>query len=1066
MAGEIEFRVLGPLEVLIDGAPRPLPAAKQRLLLGSLLLRANHAISAAELVDVVWGERPPAGARNTLRTYVMRLRQQLGPACALRTAQDGYALDVPAGSLDATRFRELLVAARTADDAPTVWSLLTDALALWRGPVLPDLPLDPLRHNEINRLEAERLDARERRIAAGLALGRHEELLPELRELADANPAREQIWAQLMTALYRSGRRADALHIYREVYEYLTDELGVDPGAELLRVHQAVLSDHPSLRSPLGAKASVPAQLPPEVINFVGREAAAAEIAEKLAPAEPLSPTERLAPATPVVVLTGPPGTGKTALAVHVAHRLRARFPDGQLFVDLRGHARGPTLGPDQVLARFLRALGVAADDVPTDLDEQSAALRSLLAGRRMLIVLDNAARPGQIRPLLPGDPGCAVLITSRDALRGLVAEQGASRVHVGGLSPAESNTLLSRILGDEVVRVETAAAAELAELCTHLPLALRIAAANMIGDDQPRLAEQLARLREGSRLAALAADGDETVTVRAAFDLSYEALDEPAKRAFRLVGLAPGQDLTPEAMAALSDCPPPQARRLLDQLSAANLVQQLTPGRYQAYDLLRVYAHERALAEPEDQALGRLHTYYLHAVAEAADLLGPEVPSLVPLPPRPGPDRFGDRDEALDWMTTELPNLVPLIQQGAGEIVWQLVDSLRGFFYAQRLATEWQLVTQAGLAAASAAGNEVAEAAMRYNRAALDWSLGRANEATDSYARALEVFRRAGLRVGEYSALTNLAIALSEMGDLDGAATRFANALEIAEGHPTRQAPVLFNLGLVQVSLGETEQGFGYLARARAICADLRIEHGEVTCLNNLLNFSRHMGRFEAVEEYFAHGVALSRRLGNQESESGLFNAMALVRLDFGRQEEAERMAAAALELAASPSLFRSRIDALNTLGDVALVGGRVDEAIEQYQQALRLSCDRDLRFGQVEALIGLAYSVPDDEQAMSCAEQAVTLTGRHELRLAQGRALLAQAHVHLRRHEHESATDFGERAVALLRKTGLRLWEARALRLLADAYRAAGDGEASTRHTAEAATLLSGMGLPGSPN
>jgi tetratricopeptide (TPR) repeat protein len=224
-------------------------------------------------------------------------------------------------------------------------------------------------------------------------------------------------------------------------------------------------------------------------------------------------------------------------------------------------------------------------------------------------------------------------------------------------------------------------------------------------------------------------------------------------------------------------------------------------------------------------------------------------------------------------------------------------------------------------------------------------------------------------------------------------------------------------------------------------------------------------MGRFEAVEEYFEHGVALSRRLGNQESESGLFNAMALVRLDFGRQADAERMAATALELAASPSLFRSRIDALNTLGDVALVGHRVEDAIENYRHALGLSRQRDLRFGEVEALIGLAHAMRDDDQALAHAVEAVTLTGRHELRLSQGRALLAQAHVHLRRHENDAAVDFGERAVALLRKTGLRLWEARALRLLADAYRAAGDEEASNRHVAEAATLLSGMGLPGLP-
>jgi tetratricopeptide (TPR) repeat protein len=269
-----------------------------------------------------------------------------------------------------------------------------------------------------------------------------------------------------------------------------------------------------------------------------------------------------------------------------------------------------------------------------------------------------------------------------------------------------------------------------------------------------------------------------------------------------------------------------------------------------------------------------------------------------------------------------------------------------------------------------------------------------------------------------------------------------------------------------VQVSLGETEEGLGYLARAPAICAELGIEHGEVTCLNNLLHFSRHMGRFEAVEEYFGHGVALSRRLGNQESESGLFNAMALVRLDFGRQEEADRMAVTALELAASPSMFRSRIDALNTLGDVALVGDRVDEAIEHYRHALRLSRQRGLRFGEVEALIGLAHSIRDDEQALANAVEAVELTGRHELRLSQGRALLAQAHVHLRRAERDRAVDLGERAVSLLRKTGLRLWEAHALRLLSDAYRAAGDPVTAGVHEAEAVTLLSGMGLLPSPN
>jgi DNA-binding SARP family transcriptional activator len=1058
MAGVTEFRILGPLRVSVDGVELALPAPKLRLLLGVLLIRANRVVPADDLVDILWTDAvPPAGARNTLRTYVMRLRQHLRTSGAVvRTASDGYALDVPSGSADSIVFHELLARSRAVDDAPTVWSLLSEALALWRGPVLADIPVLSLRCNEISRLDAERLEARERRVDAGLTLGRHEELVAELRELAAKNPALERVWAQLMIALYRSGRRTDALHVYTEVYDYLTQELGVDPGSELERVRQAVLIDHPSLRTPLSGKASVPAQLPPEVINFVERAATVARISELLAPRNPST-------AAPIVALTGPPGTGKTALAVHVAHRLRARFPDGQLFVDLRGHARGPALGTDQVLGRFLRALGMPAEQVPTDEDEQAAAFRSLVAGKRILIMLDNAVQPDQVRSLLPGDPGCAVLLTSRDAMCGLIAGQGASRVQVGGLDPEESSTLLERILGADIVGVEPDAAAELARLCTHLPLALRIAAANLIGERPVLLADQVAQLREGNRLAALAADGDETVTVRAAFDLSYEALAEPAKRAFRLVGVSPGADLTPETLAALADCDRQHARRLLDQLSTANLLHQTVPGRYQPYDLIRVYAHERALAEPEDAALPRLLTYCLSVVDEAAALVGPEVPRLVELPARAGPDRFADRGEALDWLTAELPNLVPLIQLGRGELVWQFADSLRGFFYAQRLATEWQLVTKAGLDAATEAGDEAAEAAMRYNLAALDWSRGRISDAVDSYARALTVFRRNGLRAGEYSALTNLAIALWEMGDLDGAAAGFTDALEIAmaDRAPARQAPVLFNLGLVQVSLGETEQGIGFMARARAICAEFGIEHGEVTCLASLLHFSRDMGRFDAVEQYYEHGIELSRRLGNQEGESGLLNTMALVRMDFGRQEEAVGLAAQALALTESASMVRSRIDALNTVGDVTLAAGRPAEAAGHHREALLLSRRTDFRFGEVEALIGLGYSVDDIEEAMAAATAAVELTDRHDLRFCQGRALLVKARVHLRRNEADAAVDHGERALSLLHKTGLRLFEARALRLLAHAYRAAGDEISAVGHQDDALALLGAMGL-----
>lgn len=1067
MGSEIEFRVLGPLEVIIGGRPVVVAAAKQRTLLATLLLRANRVVAASELIDGLWGERPPAGARNTLRTYVMRLRQLLGDAVTVRTVPDGYAIDVPAGSLDVDRFHALLANARAGADDETVWTLLSEAVALWRGPVLVDTTVDSLRYNEILRLDEELLHARESRIEVGLRLGRHTDLVPELRELVESHPARERLAAQLMIALYRSSRRADALHIYRKVYDYLSEELGVDPGAELTEAHQSILSDDPRLLNPLPVKKSstaAPAQLPPEVINFVGRRDAVGGISRLLAADPP-------AEATPVVLLTGPPGIGKTALAVHVAHRLRQGFPDGQLFVDLRGYARGPALSTGQVLARFLRALGVPPEEVPTDEDEQAATYRSLLTGKRMLIVLDNAAQPAQVRPLLPGDPGCSVLVTSRDALRGLVAAQGARQFQLGGLTPAESTDLLERIVGRQAVQAEPEAAAELADLCTHLPLALRIAAANLLDGAEPRLADQVVQLREGNRLAALAAEGDATVTVRAAFDLSYEALAPPARQAFRLLGLVPCADCTPAVLAALIDCTPEQARRPLDQLLSANLVLLPSVGRYQLHDLLRVYAHERAASEDDDDArnaaLRRLFEHYLSVVDEAAQLLGPEVARLVPRLEGGSAGRFAHREQAMEWLNGELPNLVAVVQyaaiHGPRRFAWQLVDALRGYFYVQRLTAEWLVVTRAGLDAAIMERDETAEAAMRHNQAALDWSMGRFADAARRYTQALEVFRRRGMPDGEYSALTNLAIALLETGDLTGAAARFAEALDIAQSHksPARQAPVLLNLGLVRMTLGETESGLEYLARARAICAEFGIEHGELACLSNLMQYCRDLGRFEPMAEYFEQGVALSRRLGMPDAESGLLEAMAQVHLDFGRVDEAFELVGAALELAGSPSMIQCRIAAMNTLGHAQRLAGRDGESAASHREALLLSRQAEFRVGEVQALIGLGYALGGSDEALECTSTAVEITRRHDLLLYEGHGLLALAQVHLSRLELSSAEEHAGHALSLFRKTGLRLWEARALRELAKARETADDLVTAVTYRGESEALFAEMGL-----
>ena len=505
----MRVRVLGPLEVRKDEEWHRISAAKQRALLATLVVAAGQPVTVETLVEALWPDGPVASAVNQVHGYVWRLRAALGDPDGrlLRTRASGYELAV-AADLDVTRFEQGADEGMRAlrDDAPErAAALLGDALSLWRGPAYGDVPPTAGVRSEADRLDERRLATLEARIDADLLRGLHRDVVAEVRGLVDAEPFRERFSAQLMLALYRSGRQGEALAAYRQLHRCLDDQLGVTPNRAIRELHQQILGSSPDLDVPrppaVAVRETTPRQLPADVADFTGR-------ANDLDRLDAIVGDAMRSEALPVVAIGGAPGVGKTGLAVHWAHRLTGRYPDGQLYADLRGRAARGSRDPLRVLHGFLRGWGYAPERVPRDLDETAGVFRSLLADRRVLVVLDDAASADQVRPLLPGSPTCAVVVTSRNELGDLVASDGARRVVLGHLRPDESLALLTRILGSARVNAERPAAMELAGLCDHLPRALRTVAAALDADRQVGLAAQVRLLREGGSTARLV-DGD-----------------------------------------------------------------------------------------------------------------------------------------------------------------------------------------------------------------------------------------------------------------------------------------------------------------------------------------------------------------------------------------------------------------------------------------------------------------------------------------------------------------------------------------------------------------------------
>ena len=930
--------MLGPLQVIRDGDEIPVNAAKQRTLLAVLALHHGRLVPADDLIDRLWGSTPPAGARNTLRTYVMRLRRVLGDPTVIETMLDGYRL--VGGTTDIQRFHSLLAA---TPDLP----LLDRALALWRG-----APADGLLPAETQTLAEHRLDALTRRCQLTIDLGRPDDVIDDLRDLVGQHPLRENLWALLIRAQHRAGRTVEASDSYRQVSELLADELGIDPGEELQALHRHLQGEGNSPGGPRHVS-----QLPAVVGGFVGRRVETARLSALLRPDAPT-------PHPPVVTVSGPPGVGKTALVVRVAHEIRDRFPDGQLFVDLRGYSQSPPVTSVDVLSRFLRDLGVSPELIPASEQQQIELYRAELAGKRVLVVLDNAATPEQVRPLLPETPTCSVLVTSRDSLRALTAAVGAHPVGIDVLPNEDSLHLLGASLGQDLLVSQADTMAELSSLCGGLPLALRIAAGNLAGRPGRDVEEFVRALRGADRLTALQVEGDEQTAVRKAFDLSYQALPPAPQRLFRLLSLVPGADFTSAAAAALLDCEPTEAAWVMGHLTATNLVQSHRIGRLQCHDLIRAYAGARAGSDESPSstraALRRLYDFYLHTTRAAVTMIRPEI-SMMPLDGEvPAIQDFTTHEAALSWLDTEYGNLVAAMRQaataGPAEMTWLLSDALRMVFQQERRAGDWEESARLGLAAAVATKSLDGEAAMERSLATCFQNNAQHQQGVVHLRRALALYQQIGDGYGEAGCLNNLSLYHHESGHCRAYFRYASQALAACSriGRPSIvPASNVANALLAMAKLPEAEELFRRTYHdAMASAAPIIAAH----CLFGLARIEMAQARFKDSIDTLLRCLAMMREHNYGVLEITTLNRIAMAYLDMGDRETATEWVRQLLDNEHSTSQSAAHMTTLNTMGRLARFDGDVEKAADLHRLAVEQAKNDDMRLWEAESMVALA--------------------------------------------------------------------------------------------------------------
>src|SRR5215472_15445216 len=959
----VEFRLLGPVEVWAPDRCLEMGPPQQRSVLAALAVDAGRPVFRDTLINRIWSERAPKGAASALYAHINRIRRVLAAEAAgaeparLARRSGGYMLEVDPHEVDLHRFRRLALAARDRqrpDDERA--RLLREALDLWRGEPLAGLPGEwPARMRD--SWEEERLDAAVAWAQAELRMGRPGEVIGPVRELVVGHPLKERLIGVLMHALAAAGRDAEALECYAIARSRLVEALGAEPGRELRGVHLAILKGErpapPKGEALVAGSASrsgplpVPAQLPPDVRGFTGRHDELGELDRLFIEAGDQS--------TAVVIsaVAGTAGVGKTALAVRWAHRVRDRFPDGQLYVDLRGYGPDRPIPADRALARFLTDLGVAGRDVPLDVDDRAARYRTEINGRRMLVVLDNAASVEQIRPLLPGTRSCSVVVTTRDSLPGLVALHGGRRLELGLLPHPDAVTLLRKLIGERV-EAEPEAAATLATQCARLPLALRVAAELATAHPTTPLADLVRELADqAQRLQRLDASGDPRTAVRAVFSWSYKHLPADAARAFRLAGLHPGSDLDVYAAAALTNTSVDGARRSLDVLARAHLMHLTGAGRYGTHDLLRAYACD--LAKSQDSkadrrtALTRLFDYYLAAAATARDARSPAERRQQPrIPPAglPTPS-VADPAAALAWLDAERPNLVAVCTHTAahgwpGHTIRLATTLFRYLDAGAHFPDALSIHTDAGNAA-SQTGDRAAEAYALANLGVVHMRQGRYEQAAEHYRAALPLFRESGDRVGEARTLTHLGLVNWRQGRYWQAAERHGQALTRYRETGTRvgEANALANLGVVYLRQGRYEQAADDLRHALTLFRETGNRVGVGYALANLGVVYLRQGHYEQAADDLRQALTVFRETGDRDGEAEALNRMGETFHATGQSEQARAQHTAALALAVETGDRYQQARAHTGLAHTRHAAGEHGLARQHWQHALTLYTD-----------------------------------------------------------------------------------------------------------------------------
>ncbi|MGW0481044.1 BTAD domain-containing putative transcriptional regulator [Nonomuraea sp. NPDC003214] len=991
----VEFRLLGALEATADGRNLELGGTRQQIILAALLLNADRPVAMTRLMEAIYDDEPPATSRAQVQICISALRRVFaahGRPDMIVTKPQGYALLAEPGEIDARVFETLVARARKLRDDRNPEEAIRhyrEALGLWRGPALDGIE-SRLLQAIAGQLTEQRITANEDCIQLELELGRHHELVGELTGLVSIHPLRERFIAQLMTALYRSGRQAESLQVYRDARRMMIEELGIEPNERLQQLESAILTADESLEAPAPptlvtveprpGPSSVPGMLPAGIADFIGRQSQLDEIKKRLT--EPPDGAARFA--VPIVAIAGRAGIGKTTVAVHTAHSVAEHFPDGQLYADLHGGVSRPA-SPMQVLERFLRALGVSGTALPETLEERAEMYRMLLADRRMLIVLDDAASESQVLPLLPGNPASAVIVTSRSRLGALA---GATQVDVSLFDAAQSVDMLSRIAGADRVWAEPEAAAALAELCGYLPLALRIAGARMAARPYWGVEQLVERLRDEARRLDELMHGD--MGIRASLSLTYEGISEQARRLFRRLAILDAHVFSAWTGAALLDQPLADVQDLLDDLADAQLVEVLGTGRhvgvqYRFHDLIRVYARERLAAEEtpdmRSEALARVLSALLHLTQAARRR--EYGPSPGPHPaheiPSPLPEELIERLVAkpIAWFERERHVLLAGIRQAAQaglvELCWRLAMNAETFFELRVYLDDWRETHEIALEAARAGGDRRGQAEMLYARGSLSLTEQRFDDAARDFEAALTLFEEVGAELQIAKTTRNIAVLERMNGRMEAAMGHLQHALRMfsAIGDQIGAAHTLHNLAQIKADCDDIDGAKMLLAEALVRSKGGGNRRVTAQVLHRMGHVHLRAREVAIAAGAFEESLAVVQEIGDTIGEAFALHGLGVARLRQGKLQEAEPLLRKALTVASSSRHRLAEAHALGGLGELALAAGDQADAAGCLQRAAALF--RQMRTPLLEARTLLMLSKVVDADAAATAQARV---------------------------------------------------------------------------------------------